>query len=148
MLKCIKKIRVSLKSNLLVAGVMCLLCLSACGIEEKSESNGEVKNFCKQYASEYTVIESENEKCIVSVEAPDFQRIVEILLEEGKEDISAEALEETIEKNSDCKKEYIVSVESEEKNVIEEAFLEQVSYELMVAAIKDVEYEEKWSVEE
>lgn len=137
-----------LKKKFLIIGVVCLLCLSACGTEEKSESNGEVKNFCKQYASEYTVIESESDKCVVSVEAPDFQKIVEIMLEEGKEDISAETLEETIEKNSDCKKEYIVSVESEEMDVIEEAFLEQVSYELMVAAIKDVEYEEKWSVEE
>lgn len=70
------------------------------------------------------------------------------MLKEGQEEVKVEALKEAVKKNSDCKKEYIINVESEEKDVIEEAFLEQISYELMVAAIKDVEYEEKWGVEE
>ena len=137
-----------MKKYVLLLLFLGMLGLSACSSEKEENSNDDVKNFCKQYASDYTFIESKDETCVVSVEAPDFEKIVKILLEDGEQELNADLLQEVIENNPDCTKEYIVNVENEDTLVIEEAFLEQVSYELMVAAIQNVEYEEKWSVEE
>ena len=68
--------------------------------------------------------------------------------EEGQKEVNVAELKKIIKENSDCKKEYIVDVEIQEVGAIEDAFLKQISYELVISAIKDVEYEERWSVEE
>jgi len=137
-----------MKKYILLILFVGMLGLSACGSANEESSNDEMRTLCKQYASDYTFIENNDEMCVVSVEAPDFEKIVKILLEDGEQELNAELLKEVIENNPDCKKEYIVNAEREDTLVIEEAFLEQVSYELMIAAIQNVEYEEKWDVEE
>lgn len=139
---------VQMKKYILLLLIFGILGLSACSSKKQENSNDEVKDFCKQYASDYTLVQSKDEMCVVSVEAPDFEKIVQILLEDGQQEINVQLLKKVIENNPDCTKEYLVNVESEDISAIKEAFLGQVSYELMVAAIQDVKYEDKWSVEE
>lgn len=58
-----------------------------------------------------------------------------------------EVIEKSVKGNPDCEKEYVFSVSSEEKEEIEEKFYEKISEELMIDAIRKVEYREEWGVE-
>ena len=137
-----------MKKSILILLFLGMIELSACNSEKEKNSSDDVKNFCKQYASDYTLIKNDDKTCVVSVEAPDFEKIVGILLEDGEQELNVDLLEQIIDNNPDYTKEYVVNVENEDTLEIEEAFLEQVSYELMVSAIQNVEYEEDWGTEE
>lgn len=129
------------------AVILGVIVLVAC---EKKDDKDAIKDYCMQYVSKYEVIQEKPDgKFEISVLAPDFEQVIETILTEDKEiEITSIVLEEAVEKYPDCEKEYIFYSDSDQMENIEKAFLEEVSHELVVSAIKKVEYKEKWDVEE
>lgn len=128
---------------------LCLIILSSCSEQYKSDDNDEVKKYCEKYALEYKIIEKKEDDVMVSINAPDFKKIMDVLMEEKhNEDITANDIEKAVERYPDYKKDYIFWTDDKENNKIKKEFLEKVSEELMVEAIKNVKYEETWGIEE
>lgn len=121
--------------------------VSSC-VKEKNANNEGIKEYCQKYVTDYKILEEkEKGEIVISVTAPDFNDIVEEIGNKGKEDIDIEVIEKSVKGNPDCEKEYVFSVSSEEKEAIEEKFYEKISEELMIDAIRKVEYREEWGVE-
>lgn len=124
---------------LIVAGAFLLTYLKNKSTESDEDA---IKNYCVQYASDYEIIDNSNNSEIqINVTAPDFSSIVAILAEENRE-ITLRELEKTVEEHSELKKNYNFSVKSEKADDIENAFIEEVLYDLMVNAISNTEYAE------
>ena len=86
---------------------------------------------------------------MVSVNAPDFKSVTEaIMAENGENDITVNDIEEIVNEYPDYKKEYKFWVDTDEKDEVEKGFLNEISEELIVDAIKNVDYTEEWSAEE
>lgn len=133
--------------------VISSIALSACGIvnrEEKKETDEELKSFCANYSSEYEVLEGgENGASQISIDAPDFRRIIRSILdEEGVQDISVNDIEEAAKKHPEYTKKYVFLTDAENEDEIEKRFLEEVSKDLIIEAIENTEIREKWSEEE
>ncbi|MGN0408912.1 MAG: hypothetical protein ACI4E3_00745 [Candidatus Fimousia sp.] len=127
-----------------------LVILSSCGIFRDENDSKSMKKYCEKYVSEYKVMEKkDNGSVMISVNAPDFKRMLEVIIEENEEkDITVDDIEKVAKKYPDYKKEYKFWVDTEEDDEIKKAFLNEVSKELIVEAIKNVEYTDEWSVEE
>lgn len=127
-----------------------LVMLSSCGIFNKEDGRDAMKRYCENYTSKYEIIEQGQDGAVmVTISAPDFKSIVSLIIEENNnQDISVNDIERAVEEHPECKKEYIFWAEDEESDEIKKEFLEKVSEELMIEAIKNVEYKEEWSVEE
>lgn len=138
------------KLGVLVMTGLSLVMLSSCGISKKEDNSNALKKYCEKYVSEYEVIEEkENGSIMVSVNAPDFKNIAEaIMAENGENDITVNDIEKIVNEYPDYKKEYKFWVDANEKDEVEKGFLSEISEELIVDAIKNIDYTEEWSAEE
>lgn len=86
---------------------------------------------------------------MVSVNAPDFKNVAEaIMAENGENDITVNDIEKIVNEYPDYKKEYKFWVDADEKDEVEKGFLSEISEELIVDAIKNIDYTEEWGAEE
>lgn len=139
--------------KLLMIIIISVSTLSSCGIlcnKNKENNIDSVKSYCEKYASEYDVIESgDNGAVQVSVEAPDFCKIVEnIIGESGDQSVTVSEIEDEVNRYPEYTKEYNFWVDKEEDSEIRKAFLDEVSKELIIYAIRNTEFKDEWSVEE
>lgn len=127
-----------------------LLLLSSCGKFNKEDNRDAMKSYCENYTSKYEIIEHGQDGAVmVNISAPNFTDIVSLILEENNNhDITVKDIERAVKEHPECKKEYIFWADEEKNDEIKKEFLEKVSEELMIEAIKNVEYTEEWSVEE
>lgn len=148
-MKGVKGMRKRKLGSLVMIGLS-LVVLSSCGISKKEDDGNALKKYCEKYASEYEVIEQkENGAIMVSINAPDFKSVTEaIMAENGENDITVNDIEEIVNEYPDYKKEYKFWVDADEKDEVEKGFLNEISEELIVDAIKNVDYTEEWSAEE
>lgn len=135
---------------IIVAIVLGVMFLS----ENKEESTAQdvkgvlVKEYCWSKVVQYDIEETEEDgMATVTVLAPDFCQIATVLMNEGR-DITEEALIDAMLNTSADTKTYSIMVEDTTEETVKEAFYEQVAYELMLEAIKNIEYTEEWSDEE
>ena len=119
--------------------ILILVIFPACGNGESEEKA--IDEFYKQYATEYVVLkEQEDGGAQIQVTAPDFAKIVDSLLQDHKaQEIDSALMQSEIESQPDATKDYIFEVDHIEEEEIGEAFLDQVSQELMVSAITKLE---------
>lgn len=119
--------------------ILILVIFPACGNGESEEKA--IDEFYKQYATEYEVLkEQEDGGAQIQVTAPDFAKIVDSLLQDHKaQEIDSALMQSEIESQPDATKDYIFEVDHIEEEEIGEAFLDQVSQELMVSAITKLE---------
>lgn len=138
------------KLGALVMTGLSLVMLSSCGITKKEDNSNALKKYCEKYALEYEVIEEkENGAIMVSVNAPDFKNVAEaIMAENGENDITVNDIEKIVNEYPNYKKEYKFWVDANEKDEVEKGFLSEISEELIVDAIKNIDYTEEWSAEE
>lgn len=138
------------KLGALVMIGLSIVMLLSCGISKKEDNSNALKKYCEKYVSEYEIIEEkENGSIMVTVNAPDFKSITEVIMaEKGENDITVNDIEKIINEYPDYKKEYKFWVDADEKDEIEKGFLNEISEELIVEAIKNVDYTEEWSAEE
>lgn len=138
------------KFQVLVLISLSLVMLLSCRRYNKGDDSDAVKRYCENYASEYEILEKGNNGAVkVSINAPDFKSIMSLIIEKkNNQDITVNDIEKAVEKHPECKKEYKFWTDGEENNEIKKDFLEIVSKDLIVEAIKNVEYTEEWSVEE
>lgn len=107
-----------------------------------------VEDYCWSEVTEYEVEETnEDGTATVSVSAPDFCQLAEMLMGEEKV-VTEEALLDAMMNTSVDTRIYSIRVEDTTEEVVKEAFYEQVVYELIIEAIKNIEYTEEWSVDE
>lgn len=138
------------KLGALVMTGLSLVMLSSCGITKKEDNSNALKKYCEKYVLEYEVIEEkENGAIMVSVNAPDFKNVAEaIMAENGENDITVNDIEKIVNEYPNYKKEYKFWVDANEKDEVEKGFLSEISEELIVDAIKNIDYTEEWSAEE
>lgn len=138
------------KLGVLVMIGLSLVMLSSCGISKKEDDGNALKKYCEKYASEYEVVEEmENGAVMVTVNAPDFKSVTEaIIAENGENDITVNDIEKIVDEYPDYKKEYKFWVDADKKDEVEKVFLSEISEELIIEAIKKVDYAEEWSAEE
>lgn len=124
----------------ILAVCVVIMLLSACGEKTPEQEKEELKEYCKSYATEYTV-DSENDDgtYTISISAPNFSEILSEVSDQ--EELTIETLKKAVEDHPDITKEYQIFVENKEQAEIDVAFFEQVSYDLVVGAITDIEVE-------
>lgn len=131
--------------------VLCsvLIMLSGCSKNNKDD-NDDFNNFFTQYVSDYTVVQENDDGTVeISVIAPDYKAIMEKASENNNEhEISMENINNLVNEYPDYKKEYIFTVKDLSNESIEEALNDKIVEDLIKSAIKNTEYEEKWSTEE
>ena len=126
-----------------VCVIGCVFVLCSCGNKDNS-----LKDFTVKYASEYKVVNNENDNYRVSVSAPDFQKIATLLIAESNDNkVDSNKIINYVEQHPEYKKDYILNVDECSENVIHKKLFDQISYDLMVAAIQNNEYHERWDTE-
>lgn len=105
------------------------------GIEHESN----MAKLFKDFANKYQVIsENEDGTYTIRIIAPDFASILQKEIESNPTlTVDSETIKGLSERYPDLKKAYELTVASNKKADVQRAFLEQVSYDLMVSAIMD-----------
>lgn len=126
------------KVVMILLGLALILC-TACGNQETEEK--EIDDFYKQYAEQYEVLEEKEDGTMeIQVTAPDFVEIVGNLLQEyDAEELDVTVMQDAVQNQEVATKKYVFTVEEMKQETVEEAFLDEVSYEMMIAAITEVE---------
>lgn len=116
----------------------------------ETDDNSILRNYCANYASDYTIAENgEDATVLVSIEAPDFKAVIEQIIDEKVgSDITVQDLEEVVKSDPENVKKYVFTVNSLDKGEIEKGFIDEVSKDLIVAAIVNTDFTEEWSTEE
>lgn len=133
--------------------ILCLIFLAACQKNQDKEIESQdksIRKFCAQYATDYEILEKKEttgDKFKISINAPDFNYIIKTLSNKNQK-ITLKNLKEIIEKHPDQQKKYIFYSSTSKSKDIENAFMEEISYDLATDAIKNVKYSDKWSTEE
>ncbi len=127
---------------------VCAGVLIACGKQKVSNRKRDIDSIYNQAIRNYEIIqEVSDEDYMVLVKVPDLVAIYDELSGHLQEtDVKID--KEILEKYSDLKKEYIFNVSKLEDEIIKEAFLQQITKELMCEAIKQTVITEEWSAEE
>ena len=122
--------------------------LGACGKQKVSNQEKEIQNIYDEAVQNYEIIGDEGEEGhTVRVNAPDLIAIYgEISGNSSETDIEID--KKIIEEYPYLEKEYVFNVSEKENESIKEAFLQQMTWELMCEAIKQTVFTEEWSAEE
>lgn len=127
---------------------VCAGVLTACGQQEISDRKKDINEIYNQAIQNYEVIqEDSSEGYEICVNVPDLIAIYDEISGHLQE-TDVEIDKEVIEKYPDLEKKYIFNVPELEDEFIKEAFLQQITGELMCEAIKQTVITEEWSVEE
>lgn len=114
---------------------------SVAGVIENLGLDGEsdIARLFEGFTNEYQVIsENEDGTYTIRIEAPDFAKILKQEIEVNPTlTINLESINLLINKYPDLKKTYEITAASNTQDDIQKAFLQQISYDLMVAAITD-----------
>ncbi|MEE1057589.1 MAG: hypothetical protein UH239_10140 [Acutalibacteraceae bacterium] len=115
------------------------ICCS-CKKENKAE---EMRDFYESYATEYNVVSEENNETVVSVNAPDFGKVIlEWSKESNSKELTLEELEKAVEKYPEYQKDYQFTVETLSEENIKETFIDQVVYDMMKTSLAEITIEE------
>lgn len=83
----------------------------------------------------------------ISIIAPDFVHVIAAIKDENeKVEITPKNLEKGVKKHIEFEKEYIFYSNVNEINDVEKAFLQEIAYDLVIDAIKNIEYTERWDM--
>ena len=99
----------------------------------------DIVNLCKKFCKDYDMLSDNNDGTyIVEIVAPDFASILMQEMQNNHEEtLDAETLNTWINQHPDLKKVYEVTAKSENLDDIQQAFFQQISYDLMVSAIME-----------
>lgn len=119
--------------TILLAAIL-ILVLAACSKEKNSVS---FEDSCWEQVEDYETTILEDGTVSVSLYAPDYTALLELLVENGvAEELTVEMLTEAAEDNPDAVKEYTFVVESSDDESIREKLLEQIAYEMLILAME------------
>lgn len=137
------------KLIVILLGCFILSLFSSCKTNEKEDESDVMKNYCEDFTNNYEIEEKGDGTIKVKVVAPDFKSIAELILEKtNNTDFSVNDIKKTADENPELVKGYEFLVTREDKSEINKAFLDKVSEELIIEAIKNVEHTEEWSAGE
>lgn len=119
--------------------VLSFTLLTACG----KKDDDAIRNYCIEFASKYEVIKSNDDGSIqVSIKAPDFSRVMNAMAEESpNKEITLKRIKKTVKEHSDYEKTYELEVDSEDDELIENAFINKITDEMLITAITNVDLE-------
>ena len=116
--------------------------LKTLGIQTRSK----LENICSDYAERARIVSyNEDETYVMEVVAPDFPQMVKDECQDSSSfrlESFYQLLDRSIENRDFPKRTYQFTVENDDLSLIREAFLQQVTYDLMISAITEVEMEE------
>ena len=124
-----------MKQLITVAMAMLLvLVLSACSKEDVT-----FEDSCWKQVQNCETMDLEDGTVLVTLTAPDYSAIIQHLAENGVTgDVTVEMLDEAAKDNPGSVKEYSFVAESTEEEAIQNALMEQITYELLIIAMEDV----------
>lgn len=126
---------------------MVLLLLTACRHKEPES----VSDFSWNQVSSYsTTTNLDNGQITATVSAPDYAAIIEELLKnDPSEKLTTTALEKAVKEYPDKIKEYTFEVTSEDEETVRLGFLDQVSFEIIISGIANMEpiYTDQWEAD-
>lgn len=144
------RMRITKLVRILLAVLIALgaLSLSACGEEPPKSEDDSLRQYAAQFAAEYKVVSKEGTHATVSVTAPDFSAISAALSSQDSQSApDAGKIIAYADEHPDCKKEYLLEVDTLTAQAVEKALLDKIVYELMTAAISGLTYTERWDTE-
>lgn len=129
--------------KILLATIPLVLLMTICCSCKKENKAEEMRDFYQSYATEYDVVSEENNKTVVSVNAPDFGKVIlEWSKESNNKELTLEELEKAVEKYSEYQKDYQFTVETLSEEKIKENFIDQVVYDMMITSMAEITIEE------
>ena len=119
----------------ILLAAMLVLALAACSKENEPVT---FEDTCWEQVEDCVTTELDDGTVSVSLSAPDYTALLELLIENGlDEELTIELLAEAAKDNPDAVKEYTFIVESSDDEAIREALLEQIAYEMLILAMED-----------
>lgn len=107
-----------------------------------SQPSIDVSNIYKEYCKDYKQADVSEGKEI-TVTAPDFEKIMQSIYEDGTQsDIDSTALESKIKEHPEITKDYTFTVDADNDNQedIEKKFYDMVMYDITITAYKNIDY--------
>lgn len=131
------------KIKILLVAIIVILSMTICCSCKKENKQEEMRNFYESYATEYSVVSEESNETVVSVNTPDFGKIIlEWSKDSNNKELTLEELEKAIEKYSDYQKDYQFTVETLSDETIKDTFVDQVVYDIMKTSLSEITIEE------
>lgn len=131
------------KIKILLALISLVLLMTICCSCKKENKAEEMRDFYESYATEYNVVSEENNETVVSVNAPDFGKVIlEWSKESNSKELTLEELEKAVEKYPEYQKDYQFTVETLSEENIKETFIDQVVYDMMKTSLAEITIEE------
>ena len=126
------------KKLAMVVVVFLLSILTACRNDSSQQT---INEMCRDYVKNYEVVKTKDDGSVeVKMTAPDFTKSAKYAYEvDSSVPLDAKSLKKAIEEIPDNSKEYVLVAEEDNQKAIEDAFIDQVSYDLIVAAFEQVE---------
>ena len=110
------------------------------------QTSSKLENICSDYAERARIVShNEDGTYVMEVVAPDFPQMVKDECQDSSSfrlESFYQLLDRSIENRDFPKRTYQFTVENDDPSLIREAFLQQVTYDLMISAITEVEMEE------
>ena len=129
--------------KILLATILLVLLMTICCGCKKENNPEEMRVFYESYATEYNVVSENNNETVVSVNAPDFGKVIlEWSKESNNKELTLEELEKAVEKYSEYQKDYQFTVETLSEENIKENFIDQVVYDMMTTSMAEITIEE------
>ena len=129
--------------KILLATILLVLLMTICCGCKKENNPEEMRVFYESYATEYNVVSENNNETVVSVNAPDFGKVIlEWSKESNNKELTLEELEKAVEKYSEYQKDYQFTVETFSEENIKETFIDQVVYDMMTTSMAEITIEE------
>lgn len=129
--------------KILLATIPLVLLMTICCSCKKENKAEEMRDFYQSYATEYDVVSEDNNETVVSVNAPDFGKVIlEWSKESNNKELTLEEMEKAVEKYSEYQKDYQFTVETLSEENIKETFIDQVVYDMMKTSMAEIAMEE------
>ncbi len=109
------------------------------------EEGARIREYCSSYVFAYNAkTNADGEGIMVELSAPDFAAITGILYEENAA-LSRDSIMRMTDKRKDLVREYSFPARGNSKDDVRQAFLTELSNQLVFAALSGEEYSEEWS---
>ena len=134
-----------------IAGVSLSVLCGCSGVTKQGQNESETdssnniqvidgSNIYREYCKDYKKTDVSQGKEI-TVTAPDFEKIMQSVYEDGKPStIDSTVLEKQIKKHPEMTKDYVFIVENDSQEQIEKGFYDMVMYDITVTAYKNIDY--------
>lgn len=123
---------------LAIAAVVVVLLVQQNDIPPADTETISIIDDCWEHVTNMNVEELDDGTVKVTLTAPDYVSLINLLAAENKDDLSGELIAKTVKNNPETVKEYTFTASSSAETDIKNALVEQISYELVALSLEDM----------